>query len=446
MKRSALFTLLLLPALASGAQDAQTAAREALGAFAAEEARAPRARLTLSLSERRGEKKGIETESEARKRIAGMPAGTAEGTLVYTPEGWLKEMNVPASGQNPRPMRVRTAESGQVLRNLIQVTQDGRERAFGRVIRIQTTAPADAILTRRASRALQGITWTASRSDGNTLKLEGKRGEEEHALSLELKPAPRIVSWRLTRTVTSPEGRNLLQEYECRTDPSLARVEEWMSIGTPINTITYRLTEVKKLELAPDLKPEDVRIRFPKGTQVVDARGEIPLEYEQTAEGVNEDEVARAAQALADGRARVGDVAPAFELQDARGKFARLSDFKGSVLVLYWFNTLSRPSQESASDIQALEEKFRKRNVTIVGVSVGEEGDAGARLEAFRRRYRWKFPVVLDPQGEAMHRYGLVAAVPKIAIVDREGKLAYVQPGADIEAVTAALEKLADPK
>lgn len=449
MRRPALYALLLLPALAAAAQDAQTTAREALASLAAEEAKAPQARLTISLSERRGEKKGIETESETRKRIAATPAGTAEGSVAYGADGWCKEMSVPPSGQNPRPMRVRTAESGLVLRNLIQVTEAGKEQAFGRVIKINATAPADAILTRRAARALQGVTWTVSRSENGLVTLEGKRGEEHHTISLALQPAAHITNWKLSRTLTSPEGRTILQDYECRAesgaDGQLTRIEEWMSVGSPLNTVTQRITEVKKTDPAANLKPEELRIRFPKGTQVVDARGEIPLEYEQTAEGVNEDEVARAAQALADGRARVGDPAPAFELKDAKGNFARLGDFKGSVLVLYWFNTLSRPSQESAGAIQDLEEKYRKRNVTIVGVNIGEEGDAGDRLEAFRKRYKWKFPVVLDPQGEAMHRYGLVAAVPKIAIVDRDGKIAYVQPGADIDAVTAVLEKLAGP-
>jgi hypothetical protein len=53
--------------------------------------------------------------------------------------------------------------------------------------------------------------------------------------------------------------------------------------------------------------------------------------------------------------------------------------------------------------------------------------------------------VFVDGGGEAMRRYGAVAALPKAAVVDRQGILAYVQPGIDVAALSAVLERLTAP-
>jgi peroxiredoxin len=446
MKRSLLVLLALaLPATPAGAQDAATVAKDTLANLAAEEAKSPRGRLELTVTDRRGEKKGIETDSEERKRIGALPGGSAQGTLVFGPDSWCKDLNIAKTGPDTKPMRVRTAESSGVLRNLMQVADGSKDPAYGRVIKITTTAPADAALTHRAAKSLTGVTWTSARPDGETVVLEGKRGEEVHTLTLALKPAPRVKSWRLSRSVVAPDGRIIEQAYDCRVetadDGSPKRVEEWMTVGSPINSAALRVTEIKKWDSGADLKPEDLQLRFPKGTHVVDTRAGVPAEYDQTSEGVNEEEVAEVARAFAEGRTKVGDPAPDFQLKSPDGKVTRLEELRGNIVLLYWFNLNSRPSVDSAGSLKDLDDRFRKQGVKVLALDLGDAGDPDG-IEAFKKRFKWTFPVLTDAGGEAMRRYGLIAGIPKIAVVGKDGKLLYVQPGAKIEEVSALLDKL----
>lgn len=436
----ALAAFLAVPA---AAQDA-TAAREALAALQAAETRVPSARLTVVVRDRRDEKKPLETASESRKRVEKLPGGSAQGTILFGPEGWLKDLSVGVSSMAPRPIRVRTAESASILRNLMQATTAGKEEAYGRVIRVPLTNPADAVLTRRAGRTLAGINWTSVKTEAETLTLTGTRGEEQHTVLLGRQPAPHVRSWSMTRMLTSPEGRQLEQTYECvatLAENGTGKVLEWMTVGTPINSITLRVTEVQKVEPLLEVMPEQLQLRFPRGTRVVDSRAEVPLEYEQTAEGVNEEELAATAKALAEGRARPGDEAPPFELRDSKGKVTRLEDLKGQVVLIFWFKSDSQGAQQAAPAIQALSNRLKAKGLNVIGLNVAETADPAGKADAFAKKHKWTFPFFVDT-GEAMLRYGLVSGVPKIAVVDRKGKLAYAQPGADLEAVTALVEKL----
>jgi hypothetical protein len=46
------------------------------------------------------------------------------------------------------------------------------------------------------------------------------------------------------------------------------------------------------------VKAEELAVRFPTGTQVTDARGDFPVEYVQTEEGVTDEQVAASPRRL----------------------------------------------------------------------------------------------------------------------------------------------------
>jgi peroxiredoxin len=181
---------------------------------------------------------------------------------------------------------------------------------------------------------------------------------------------------------------------------------------------------------------------FPKGTLISDARYEVPVEYEQTEGGVNDASVADAARALASGRVKPGSAAPAFELKDLKGKTVRLADYRGKPLLLFWFSSRSRPAEAAGKAIRELHEAYRKKGAQFLGVSVLEDGDAAKKADQFRKRFDWSFPVVLDSGGETLHRYGVEAGIPKVAIVDPAGTLVYARPGVDPEGIEAVLNRL----
>jgi len=432
------------------ADDPAATAREILAQVARAEAEAGTGRLTLTTADRRGAFKATELLSETKRRIGGEAPMKAEGTMLHSRDGWLKELTVSVPGSDKPMVRTRTAESGGVLRNLIEsLANPGAPQA--KVIRVPATAPADAILSRRVAKAVEGIAWTSVRRDGDAVALEGTRGTERHELEIAGSAPPRVRRWNLTRRLEAPSGEKIEQGYYCEVaageEPgSIRSVQEWVVNPPPVGNVSFRLTEVRKAEKLPSLSDGALLVRFPAGTQVTDARGEVPVEYVQTEAGVNEDEVAGAARALAQGRARAGEPAPLFDLKDTKGKPLRLQDYRGKTVLLFWFSGRSRPAEAAADFIGQLDKDYRKRGVLVIGLGLLEEGDGPSKAEELRKRFGWSFPVAVDPDGEAMRRYGLEAGVPKVAVVDPEGKLVYVRAGVDPDAVSQLLQKLAPNK
>ncbi|HTE20026.1 MAG TPA: TlpA disulfide reductase family protein, partial [Armatimonadota bacterium] len=245
-----------------------------------------------------------------------------------------------------------------------------------------------------------------------------------------------------------PTGAKLEQTYTCDVTPgdapaSVKRVEEWVINPPPAANVAHRITEVTRFEPVAAVKAEELAVRFPTGTLVTDVRGDFPVEYEQTEEGVTDEQITAKSVELSEGRVKVGQPAPAVELRDLKGRPAGLQDYPGKIVVLVWFTSESRPAAAAGNSVEALNDAYKKRGVQFLGLNVGENAAPVKRAEAFRGRYKWSFPVLLD-DGEALRRYGMVAAVPKVAIIDRAGKLVYVQPGVDPDGIAATLDRLLD--
>jgi peroxiredoxin len=458
--RGALLALALTALCAAGPARSQedgaaARARELLAALAAGEAATPMARLTMTITDRRGELPAGESFEDTRRRLQQQSPTVAEGVLVYSREAWVKDLTIRLLRPDGATMRTRSGMAGGVLRILMEARAGTREERQGRLLRAESPVPAEAILTRRAARALEGVTWVAADAAGSgetsRITLKGRRGEERHELEVSGAPGPRILSWKLVRTLTSPAGERLEQQYLCEVTPGpapepLGYLEEYVLVPSAGSAVS-RVTQVRRTEALQVVRPDELAVKFPPGTAVTDSRGAVPVEYQQTQEGVDEDDVAEAARQLAEGRARAGDRAPEFTLRGERNRTVRLAEFRGKPLAMYWFSPVFRGAAEVGGQIARVSEEYRKRGVAaIVILGSGEvQGPWEAQAEALRRRYNWTLPVLLDADGEAMRVYGLVAAVPKVAIVDGEGRLTYVQPGFDSAAVRRALDAVAQP-
>ena len=438
-------------ALAAPDAAPEAVAKEALAALAAEEATIPGARLTISVTDRRGTYVKDEKLEAMRRRLEGATPTVAEGFLTYSGDSWWKDLNVPLLRPEATTMRTRTSASGGVLRMLLEATQAGAEQRRARVIRAPSLVPADAILTRQVAKSLEGVTWTGAKKAADGLvTLTGTRRDERHEVRLARQPQPWLKGWKLTRSLTSPTGEAVEQTYWCEVTRGavpepIGYVEEWVLVPSA-NSVVSRVTQVRKTEARSEGKPEEISIRFPKGTLVTDARGDVPLEYEQSEEGVNEEEVAETARLLAQGRARAGDPAPPFLVRGEKNHPIKLSDFKGKPLAIFWFTERNRPGDGLGNNIADLSAEYLKRGVqSLVLLGSGDAMGNWEQLAAeYRKEFNWTSPIALDTDGEAMRVYGLVAAVPKVAVVDRTGKLVFVQPGFNSAAVRKALESVAE--
>lgn len=99
----------------------------------------------------------------------------------------------------------------------------------------------------------------------------------------------------------------------------------------------------------------------------------------------------------------VGDNAPAFTLQDAKGKSVSLSDFAGRKVVLYFYPAAMTPGcTTQAVDFTAARDDFLEAGMDVVGISPDEPD----RLEKFRERKQLNIQLLADPSLEVIKAYG----------------------------------------
>jgi peroxiredoxin len=430
--------LLTLAAAQPGleAQDAAAAARTIVAGIAAEEAKSGPARHTLSVAERRGKFVENETREVMRGRLAGEVAVLAEGTFTYGADGWVKELGVAASASNPLPSTTRTGASGEILRFRVEAPVDGKPQTRAFLSRLATATPGDAMLSNRVALSLAGVNWTSLKRDGELTTLTGARGMERHTVVLSQAPRLGVQSWELARTVPLPQGRTAEQTYlaEVTRDPAGAaqRIQEWVVSPPPAGTVAYRETTIKKSESLPGVKPEELAVRLPKGTIVADARTGGIAEYE-----LLEDDPGSQASPVTEA---VGKPAPPVEVKSTGGKSVKLDRDKPVLLI--WFSAASTATENVAEVVDALIDEYRKKGVQFLGLETAAAGDAGAQAEAFAKRVKWSLPLALDPGGELASRFGILRAVPAVALVDRQGKIVYARTGVDPVTLAAALDSL----
>lgn len=418
------------------AQDAAAAARNVVAAIAAEEAKAGTGRATLAIQDRRGAFVGDEKREATEKRLKAEAALVAEGTVLYSPEGWLKELSVAPSAVSPNPSRTRTGEAGGVFRFLVETSADGKQQARALINRVTGTSPGDAILSGRVARSLDGVEWSSLKQTGALVTLTGMRGGERHILSVFKEPRTVVQSWELSRTGAGPDGRPSEQSYtvEVTRDPQsglLQRVKEW-SINRGAEVIAFRDTEVKKVEAVAGVPAASLMVPLPKGALVRDLRTGSPVDYE-----LLEGDEGHTAPPTSEA---VGKTAPVLELKSTQGKPVRLDREKP--VVLLWFSSGSPPAEGISKAADAISDNYRKQGVQFVGLEISREGDAGKQAEAFGKSSKWSFPLGLDPGAELMGRFGIQKAVPAVAVIDRQGKILYARTGLDPVTLTAALDTL----
>jgi peroxiredoxin len=112
--------------------------------------------------------------------------------------------------------------------------------------------------------------------------------------------------------------------------------------------------------------------------------------------------------------------APAFELKDLDGKTARLSDYRGKVLLINFWATWCPPCRAEMPDLVRLQEQYGARGLQIVGVTHPPQSVSTVRIVT--RRLKVNYPVLLGSR-ELAEGYGVDEVLPVTIIVDREGNI-----------------------
>jgi peroxiredoxin Q/BCP len=101
---------------------------------------------------------------------------------------------------------------------------------------------------------------------------------------------------------------------------------------------------------------------------------------------------------------KVGDKAPDFQLKTDGGKEVSLKDFKGKRVLVYFYPKANTPGcTTEACEFRDLCPKFDKEDVTILAVSADPE----KALASFRKKQKLNFPLLSDPDHEAIDGFGV---------------------------------------
>ena len=130
-----------------------------------------------------------------------------------------------------------------------------------------------------------------------------------------------------------------------------------------------------------------------------------------------------------------GDRAPAFSLEDDQGNTVRLSDLKGSKVIVYFYPAAMTPGcTTQACDFTAAMTDFTTAGYTVLGISP----DSPDKLARFRQEGSFNFTLLSDPSKATMEEYGaygekklygktVVGVIRSTFVIDEKGTIEQAQ-------------------
>lgn len=122
---------------------------------------------------------------------------------------------------------------------------------------------------------------------------------------------------------------------------------------------------------------------------------------------------------------RTGDMAPDFVINEAGGKSYRLSDLRGSVVMLQftasWCSVCRKEMPYIEKEIWM---PGKKSGLAVIGI---DRDEPLAKVLRFKKDIKVTYPLALDPGADIFGLYALKeAGVTRNVIIDREGKIIFL--------------------
>ena len=131
---------------------------------------------------------------------------------------------------------------------------------------------------------------------------------------------------------------------------------------------------------------------------------------------------------------KVGDKAPAFSLQDQKGKDVKLKDFLGkkNVVLIFYPGDMTPGCTIQLCGIRDNWPKFNMTDTAVFGIN---HADAKSH-EQFIKKYSFPFPLLVDTEKKVSKKYGAIkklfsAIVIKrtVVVINKEGIIAFYKHG-----------------
>jgi cytochrome c biogenesis protein CcmG/thiol:disulfide interchange protein DsbE len=121
-----------------------------------------------------------------------------------------------------------------------------------------------------------------------------------------------------------------------------------------------------------------------------------------------------------------------FTVKDMNGKDVRLADYKGRPLLLNFWATWCGPCKIEIPALVELSEKYKGRNLTVLGISVD---DTAEDLRKFTADHRMPYPILMAlGHDDLLEAYDAQMGVPVSVFIRPDGTVAMKQSGGQTKA------------
>ena len=134
--------------------------------------------------------------------------------------------------------------------------------------------------------------------------------------------------------------------------------------------------------------------------------------------------------------------APDFSIPDLSGKTITLSDFKGQVVILDFWDTWCPPCKKGIPDFVSLYNENKDKGLVIIGLALGREGKE--KVVQFAKDKEITYPLVIATD-KAIDDFGPIEGIPTTIVIDKNGNIVERYTGftekSEFESVIAPLLK-----
>jgi peroxiredoxin len=131
-------------------------------------------------------------------------------------------------------------------------------------------------------------------------------------------------------------------------------------------------------------------------------------------------------------------LAPDFALRSLSGENLRLSEYRGSVVVLGFWARWCGDCRQAMQALNEVDAKYQKAGLVTLGINVDDTEEQAA---AMVRTLGIGFPVLLDASKTASSQFNL-KSMPLLVLIDREGRMRYSHAGYERGQETIITDKL----
>ncbi len=127
--------------------------------------------------------------------------------------------------------------------------------------------------------------------------------------------------------------------------------------------------------------------------------------------------------AVVGGSVETGEVVPELTFQ-INGEPHKLSDYRGSNVIINFWETTCLPCRHEMPDFEAL--IHERSDVVVLAVNRRERPTL---VEQFGQQYGLSFPLLLDRTGDVSTAFGVTNAIPTSFFIDKQGLVRRMQIG-----------------